>query len=324
MEKLWVKTGARLHLGQLDLNGSLNRLYGGLGLALNWPRIELVAQKHDGLCLMCPGEAERLEKIARKYLEHYSLPGVKLELKQSFPSHAGFGSGTQLALAFGRAITNLYGLTPSPVELVRVAERENSRSGVGIAAFFQGGFLVDGGSALNGAEKTDKKAPPIIARLPFPEDWSVILAVPERYEKIFGKREIEAFSTLPPMDEQLSGRICRLLLMKLLPGLAEENLSLFGQGLSQIQACVGDYFAAVQGGRFACLQSERMAEYFSSIGLVGVGQSSWGPAVYGFCKKENLEKLLEQVRLKADADVLVGAAGGNNHGASWGWTEDET
>ena len=323
MDRVWVKAGARLHLGQLDLNGSLNRMYGGFGLALDRPGIELIAQKHNGLCLICPGEEKRLEQIARQYLEHYSLPGVKIQLKQLIPSHAGFGSGTQLALAIGRAITNLYGLTPSPEELAGVTDRENSRSGLGIAAFFQGGFLVDGGISMPYAAERINKPPPILARLPFPDEWSVILALPHGNNKMFGVREIEAFRALPPMEEQVSGRICRLLLMKLLPGLAEKNLPAFGQGLSEIQACVGEYFAAVQGGRFACAEGERMAECFNNLGLSGVGQSSWGPAVYGFCEKENQESLLEEARRQAGTNVSVWASAGNNNGAAWGRAGEE-
>ena len=322
MGRVWVKAGARLHLGQLDLNGSLGRLYGGLGLALDWPRIELSAGKQNGLTLECPGEKKRLEAIAAQYLEHYRLPGVKLKVRKTLPSHSGFGSGTLLALALGTAITKLYSISVPPTELAEVTERENSRSGLGVGAFFQGGFLVDGGKALVGGTPS-AKAPPILARLPFPEEWAVILALPKLSEKVFGEGEAQAFRELQPMSEEVSGQICRLLVMKLLPGLAEKNLYDFGQGLENIQAQIGDYFAAVQGGRFACAQSRLMAEYFSGAGLVGVGQSSWGPTVYGFCHISRRESLLKQVRAQAGPQVEVWATAGSNQGAQWGYKGDE-
>jgi len=262
MERVWVRTGARLHFGQLDLNGSLGRLYGGLGLALDWPRIELFAQESEKLELICPGEENRLESIARQYLEYYSLTGVKLELEEIFPSHVGFGSGTQLALAIGRAITTLYGIEPPQAELAAITDRESSRSGLGIASFFQGGFLVDGGKTMDGKGNISKQAPPILIRKPFPEEWSIILAVPRADEKMFGRRESEAFKSLPPMEEQVSGRNCRLLLMKLLPAIAERNLSAFGEALEEIQAHIGEYFAPIQGGHFSHVESKRMAECF--------------------------------------------------------------
>jgi len=319
MSSVWVRTGARLHFGQLDLNGSLGRLYGGLGLALDWPRIELTAHRSDRLELICPREKNRLESIARQYLEYFSLPGVKLELKQFFPSHAGFGSGTQLALAIGRAIATLYGQNPPPTELAAITDRENSRSGLGIASFFQGGFLVDGGKAMDGEGNISKQAPPILIRLPFPEEWSIILAVPKTVDKMFGKRESEAFKALTPMDELVSSRNCRLLLMKLLPAIVEKSLSTFGEAIEEIQANIGDYFAPVQGGRFSHVESLRMAECFSSLGLSGVGQSSWGPTVYGFCQKKDKEHLLNQVKHQAGEHVSIWATEGNNRGAEWGW-----
>ena len=36
---------ARLHLGFLDLNGSLGRLFGSIGLAIDRPRTELVLKR---------------------------------------------------------------------------------------------------------------------------------------------------------------------------------------------------------------------------------------------------------------------------------------
>jgi len=317
MERVWVKAGARLHLGQLDLNGSLGRLYGGLGLALGWPRVELSAVKQSGLSIECPGEEKRLEAITLQYLNRYRLPGVKLKVRNTVPSHSGFGSGTQLALAIGTAITKLYGLSVPPAELSEVTTRESSRSGLGIGAFFEGGFLVDGGKAFEDGAPSEK-APPILARLLFPEEWSVILALPRRGEKMFGEGEVRAFRDLPPMEEETSGRICRLLLMKLLPGLIEKNLDAFGQALEEIQTHVGDYFAPVQGGRFACGESRAVAGCFSEAGLVGVGQSSWGPTVYGFCHISRRESLLERVRTQSGPDVEVWATGGNNQGAQWG------
>lgn len=321
MEKFWVKTGARLHLGQLDLNGSLGRLYGGMGLAIDQPELEITSAKENTLSVICSGNAEkRLEKIARQYLEYYDLPGVKIELVQSLPSHSGLGSGTQLALALGFAITRVYGLEPSLTELAGITDRESSRSGIGVAAFEQGGFLVDGGrKACNPEQQETFAVPPLLTRIPFPEDWSVILVLPDKAEKMFGCKEQSAFDSLPPMPEQISGGICRLLLMKLLPGLVEKNLQDFGQAVTEIQEQIGNYFAPVQGGCYASLQGAQAAQYLLSQGAAGVGQSSWGPTVYGFIEKKNQAQLLADVRRFLDGNGVAWAASGRNHGASWGW-----
>ncbi len=43
--KIYVKTPARLHLGLVDLNGDLGRIFGGLGVAIDQPNVVLEARK---------------------------------------------------------------------------------------------------------------------------------------------------------------------------------------------------------------------------------------------------------------------------------------
>lgn len=321
MDKFWVKTGARLHLGQLDLNGSLGRLYGGLGLAIEEPLLEITAERNNTLSFInTASEKNRLTKIANKYLEYYGLPGVKIKLIQSLPSHSGLGSGTQLSLALGFAITRVYGLQPPLIELAAITDRESSRSGIGVAAFENGGFIIDGGKAIGETRPVDSvEVPPILARIPFPEDWVIVLILPYKEEKIFGIKEERAFGNLPPMPEEMSGDICRLLLMKLLPSLIEKDLESFGQAVTNIQKQVGDYFAPAQGGQYASSRGFQIADFLLSQGVTGIGQSSWGPTIYGFIRKENQVDLLEKSRRFIGDQGQVWTTSGRNQGASFGW-----
>lgn len=320
MNKFWVKAGARLHLGQLDLNGSLGRLYGGLGLAIDQPYVEITAEKKNDLVILGPEtEKKRLHQITQKYLEFYRLPGVKLELLECLPNHSGLGSGTQLAIAAGFAITRVYGLSPAITELAAITDREGSRSGIGVATFEQGGFVVEGGKPVDKVRAGDDFIPPLLMRIPFPEEWAVILALPWKEEKMYGSKEEWAFNYLPPMTEEVSGSICRLLLIKLLPGLLEKDLASFGQAVTEIQKHVGHYFAPVQGGQYASAQGFEIAEYMLSQGAAGVGQSSWGPIVFGFIDKDNQADLLEKTRVFVGGQGQVWAASGRNQGAGYGW-----
>jgi predicted sugar kinase len=64
---------------------------------------------------------------------------------------------------------------------------------------------------------------------------------------------------------------------------------------------VGDCFSSVQGGRFANPISEKTVEYMISRGAAGIGQSSWGPAVYGLVEgKARARKLLQDVSKKLE------------------------
>ncbi|WP_347489828.1 beta-ribofuranosylaminobenzene 5'-phosphate synthase family protein [Desulfoscipio sp. XC116] len=320
---LWVKVGARLHLGQLDLNGSLGRLYGGLGLAIDQPCLEITAEKKNDLVILGPEkEKKRLQRLVRKYLDFYGLPGVRLELLESLPMHSGLGSGTQLALAVGFAITRVYGLAPAVTELAVITDREGSRSGIGVAAFEQGGFFIDGGMCTNIIRQTGLfEVPPILARTPFPEEWAIILALPHKEEEMFGQEEVKAFASLPPMAEEISGMICRLLLMKLLPSLMEKDLVSFGQAVTEIQKRIGSHFTPVQGGIYASKAGADVAAYLLRQGAAGVGQSSWGPTIYAFTSRDKKTDLLEKTRNFLGKRGLVWTASGRNQGVSWGWKE---
>ena len=117
-----VRTPARLHLGLLDMNGGLGRLYGSIGVAIEGPSVVLEADLQnagEASELVVEGlEQERVTTYAGHFLERYSLPGkVHLNLRSSIPAHVGLGSGTQLALAVGAALTQLGGLKLSATEL---------------------------------------------------------------------------------------------------------------------------------------------------------------------------------------------------------------
>lgn len=322
----WLSTGARLHLGQLDINGSLGRIYGGIGLALDQPRLELEARQSNRIEIEAPdAEWKRIEKITSLYLQHYSLPGVAIRVAKALPAHSGLGSGTQLALALGVAICRVYGLNLPLQELAGVTDRESSRSGLGVATFQQGGFVVDGGKPLDGRcgiGGSQYYIPPLVARLAFPQDWRVILVLPNSPVRVSGCTEEKKFKALAAMDEQISGKITRLVLMQLLPAIAEKNLSAFGNAVTEIQEYLGDYFTPVQGGRFATAEGARVAQYFLSRNVLGVGQSSWGPTVYAFTHKENAATLVEEIKKLVDAKTRIWVAAGSNHGANWGWRED--
>jgi predicted sugar kinase len=47
------------------------------------------------------------------------------------------------------------------------------------------------------------------------------------------------------MTSESAGKICRLIVMKLLPALAEEDIESFGEALTKTQIVVGEYFAQV-------------------------------------------------------------------------------
>jgi beta-ribofuranosylaminobenzene 5'-phosphate synthase len=311
MAALTVTAPARLHLGFLDLNGSLGRRYGSLGLSVDDPATELTVAHANTFGSTGP-ERDRALKAAERYGAHFA-PGkaFKVDVKRAIPAHAGLGSGTQLALAIGTAIIRLENKDHRAHDLGELVER-GARSAIGITAFEQGGFIIDGGRG------EANHPPPLLVRVPFPEDWRVILVLDPRETGVHGEKETKAFKALPVFPETAAGHLCRLTLMQLLPGLAETDLQAFGSALSEIQHVVGDHFAAAQGGTpWSSPAVGRIVKKLGEAGATGLGQSSWGPTGFAFCDSDAAARRLYSTLVEeAKAEGLaLRIAHGRNSGA---------
>lgn len=269
---------ARLHMGFLDLGGSLGRRFGSIGVGVNEIATRLSMMPSDRLTAHGPG-ADRVVAAVSKFVSALEQDfAVEIRIEDAIPGHIGLGSGTQLELAVGMALSRLYGLDLAVRDLAPLVER-GARSGIGIAVFEQGGLVVDGGRGENTV------IPPVVARLEFPGDWRLILVLDERDLGLHGKDEIEAFRALPVFPAKEAEHLCHLLLMKGLPALVERDIRGFGEVIAELQRSVGDYFAPAQGGRFTSADVANALAFLEAHGAVGIGQSSWGPT--GFCLVEN-------------------------------------
>ncbi len=293
-----VQTPARLHLGQIDLNGSLGRIFGGIGVTIEKPGVRLVFESNDSLEIFGP-KRELVRKLALRYFNYYKLPHrAKITILSLIPSHIGLGSGTQLRLAVAVGLTRLLGNDIPVNELSGIMNHGESRSVVGTAAFANGGFIVDGGYKIHEspADGRAKRPAPVLLNRDFPLDWFVLLMIPENKRGLHGNDERIAFKEMKPMSEENVGRVCRQLVMQLLPALVERDSVTFGRALSSIQGIIGNYFAPVQGGLFSSEISAGVAAFCMENGAFAASQSSWGPALYAFVEgKKPMEKLAARV-----------------------------
>ncbi|HWR21385.1 MAG TPA: beta-ribofuranosylaminobenzene 5'-phosphate synthase family protein [Verrucomicrobiae bacterium] len=331
-----VKAHARLHFGFIDPDGSLGRRFGSIGLAIDEPAVVLEAAPADRLEAV-GRERGRVLTLARRFLRHYNIrQGVRIAVKTTIPAHTGLGSGTQLALSVASALARLFSIDADVRELAGVMGR-GGRSGIGIAAFERGGFIVDAGHRVSatsepvsgfgfrvsgGLKQTETRrldlVPPTIARYPFPKDWTFVVAIPRSGRGLAGVKEVRAFGRLAGRPAAAAGRLSRILLMQMLPAVLERDPVVFGESLTMIQRIVGGWFRSVQGGIFATTQGAELARVMRRAGALGVGQSSWGPAVYGLAKdqemaKSIMEKMSKVVPAKIHADIFPAQA--SNRGA---------
>jgi beta-ribofuranosylaminobenzene 5'-phosphate synthase len=125
-----------------------------------------------------------------------------------------------------------------------------------------------------------------------PEEWRIVLVVPNAEPGLSGVAAAQAFGRLVPSAERAAA-VAQLVLTSLLPALVERDVEEFGGALTRIQQLVGDAFAPVQGGRFHP-QAGALVDALLRGGAAGAGQSSWGPAVYGVVGSEAAGRELER------------------------------
>lgn len=307
-----VSAPARLHLGFLDLNGSLGRRYGSIGLALDQPSTDVVVTRAEATSATGP-EPERVLAVASRCIAALGAKGhYRVEVTRAIPAHAGLGSGTQLALAIGSALMRLEGLTLTPQQIGDLAER-GARSAIGMAAFEGGGFIVDGGRG------SLDQPPPVLIQMPFPDAWRALLVLDRREKGAHGDRETKAFAALPPFPEALADRLCRLVLMQLVPGLKEGDIAAFGAALTQIQAIVGSHFSAAQGGSpWTSPAVGDLLKTAARLGATGIGQTSWGPTGFAFVPSQDVaDRLYHSLVEEAKAmDLEIAIVRGRNNGAT--------
>jgi beta-ribofuranosylaminobenzene 5'-phosphate synthase len=306
-----VTAPARLHLGFLDMNGGLGRRFGSLGLAVDRPRTRLSLRR----AARPAAEGKEVERAMRHLAtlaRHFGLSqSYDLTIHEAIPRHAGLGSGTQLALALATAVRHLEGLTRDDSNDALLLRR-GARSGIGIGLFEHGGLIVDGGRGPL------TSAPPIVARMDFPPQWRVIIVLDPGMEGVHGSAEQTAFSALADSSAGSAGEICRLVLIKALPALAEADITSFGEAIARIQEIAGDYFAPAQGGaRYASTAVAHLMEDLRRHGAQGTGQSSWGPTGFAFAatamEAQRLHDLTRREAARLGLELLI--CKGMNHGA---------
>ena len=304
MSAVRVEAPARLHLGMLAVAGDGARRFGGLGVSVSRPAVVLDAEPAADLSAE-GGDAERALEFARRCRDALGMEGgAHLRVLEAIPPHAGLGSGTKLALAVAQALAILAGRTLDAPALAQAVGRA-ARSAVGTWTFALGGLVVEGGVRRDG----DHPAP-LLARYAMPEEWRVVLVVPDAEPGLSGAAEAQAFATLTPAADR-SAAIAQLVLTSLLPALVERDVEEFGAALTRVQELVGDSFATVQGGRFHP-RAAPLVDALLDGGAAGAGQSSWGPAVYGVVGSEEAGRALAR-RMEGMGQVALVQF--DNHGA---------
>ena len=265
---------------------------------------------------------QRLQQVIerRQRLGERGPMPARIVLKEILSLHHGLGAGTQLACAAaaGLALFTQWQLTNAgPCDWQPCAEYlfadlndvddgdqqyllakfsgRGTRSAIGLRGFLSGGLVLDHGMDARdnrlghdpGRRANDAGA---MQRLfhtdnhPVPDRWRVVLIVPQQSAPISGT--VEA-GLLESLAEHPNVRCHEMLdvahqIWSLLPNCPA--LEDFGGLMDEYLRLAGLLFSPLQGGPFISASVQDAVLQARATGLQAVGQSSWGPTVFGFAE----------------------------------------
>ncbi|AEH61803.1 beta-ribofuranosylaminobenzene 5'-phosphate synthase family [Methanosalsum zhilinae DSM 4017] len=311
-----ITSPSRLHLGLIDLNAEFGRVDGGAGITLDYPCIRIVAEKSDTLEVHDGSHLKnKMKQAADSVLK--GRGGICIHVEEDVLSHVGLGSGTQAALCAAMAACRLYGLEYTVRELAEMAGRGGT-SGIGVAGFEHGGFIVDAGHRFSRKKSFSPSAAsreppaPVIFRHDFP-DWDIILAIP-RIKGAHDKEEMNIFSRECPIPLAEVQAVSHTILMQMIPAIMEKDIEAFGRAVNHLQTTGFKK-------REIAIQSPVVSELMETMiehGAEGAGMSSFGPAVYAISdRRTNSERIAKKAGQVLNegigGDVMI--TRGNNSGA---------
>jgi len=296
-----VAAGPRLHFGFLNLSLARQRLYGSLGVALDEPRVEVVADRAGAVAC----GHDRARGHVQRACELLGVPGASVTVESELPAHVGLGSGTQLALAVLAAVARAHGRDPEVRERAPELGR-GGRSGVGVAAFEAGGFVLDAGHPA-GRFTPDRPGrgewtvPPVTARHETPDDWRFLLVLPDADPgKAGGEEDDSMRAVVERADPGLADRVSSVVTDRVLPAVATGDADAFGAGVAEVGRLNGAWYAGEQGGVYRPPAGDLVDALADSPAVAGAGQSSWGPAVYGVTDRERADAARDAGRRALD------------------------
>lgn len=303
--KISVRTSARLHLGFYNFFSD-GVAYGGLGVAIENPSVVVKVFKveENGVKIVNRSSVD-ISDCVESVVKALGLRGIGIEVLSAIPRHVGLGSTTQTVLAIAYAASKLLRLSYSVRELA-VKLCRGRDSGIGIAVFELGGFVVDSGRRVGENRRilcptSVDSLPQLIFRASMPRGWSFTVIIPAMRRGFDEVSERKAMDMPQEVSKELQLELYKLIFLHMLPAILRRDIDTFGKALTKLQFIVGEYFSRYQGDVFCCKEAELAVKTLLNYGAKGVGQSSWGPTVYGLVEghvaaKKLCEKVLKELR----------------------------
>lgn len=252
-----------------------------------------------------------------------SVVPTTLSLIQNMPLHSGLGAGTQLACGTTLALQLFHQVCSSssaradsvpadwkpadwkrilpapsnqePAEWLAEQSGRGLRSAVGLSGILHGGLILDRGRSPSAHDEQSVRAnetsadaagqirPVQTAFQAIPPHWRILLIRPRNHPLISGEKESELLGEIGKRPNPFRTRMCTLA-EQVQEFARDSNFTEFVDGLEQYMTLAGAMFADHQSGPYNGPHVTQAVSTGRECGLRAVGQSSWGPTVFGFCE----------------------------------------
>ena len=309
-----VTAPSRLHFGMTSFGQPDVPAFGGLGAMIDTPGLRLSFMPAELFEVHGPLASRAKDFVRRicRYREMASEPACRIDVHEAPPEHCGLGVGTQLALAVTAGLVALFDWPELRTAGLLAALGRGKRSWVGIHGFSRGGLIFES------RQRVDLPVSSLLHHAALPSDWRFVLVRPAGEQGLSGLGERRAFAELPPVPVETSRKLCHLVEEQILPAVHRGDFDSFSEALFDYGYTAGMCFSAVQGGPFASKRLARLVETIRSLGIRGVGQSSWGPTLFALVPNQSAaERLVEQLSGSTGRhDLALSIAAPNNTGAT--------
>lgn len=309
-----LTVGARLHFGLLAFDSDESS-FGGVGVMIDRPGLEVHASESEHFTTTGP-LADRIESFARLWQlsTDLELPAVRITTRGQMRDHVGLGCGTQLGLAVGTLLSKLAGFPLPDIPALAATVDRAKRSAIGCYGFLLGGFLFETGHR-------NDNFPTLAYRGEMPPHWRFVLATQHEVHGRHGADEEEGFRQLDRVPEPTTARLRNLVEGEMIPHLKAADIGRFGEAVYEYGCLAGDCYASLQGGRYANPTCTDLVQRMRQFGITGVGQSSWGPTIFGLCEDgQQAEALCTQLRERySESQLQLEISQPNNRGVQLEW-----
>jgi beta-RFAP synthase len=282
-KELIVTTPSRIHLGFYGINNNYGYTYGSLGLAVNYFHTCVSISKSKRF------NTNISKKIINPILEFIKLKKIPnkftINILENAPEHVGLGSGSQTTLSIGKALSNFFDLDMTLSEIANIFKR-GKRSGIGIATFNKGGFVVD-------CCKKEGLHPETLFHSKFPSDWRIILLNDNNLKGSFGNKESNFFKK--KISNSHNSDLSHIVIRGIIPSIIYKDFSNFSRNITEFQEITSKLYKEKQTDMFLSPQISKIMKYIKRFNNIGIGQSSWGPISYIFVESPSHAKEMIKV-----------------------------